>query len=368
MTRAARDGPGAQAPAYGQGNGGECPRAAPPEPQLDYSHFSLDRDGRFRSASDTLLALAVGYNVSELLGQHYSTLLAEGEAERVEPWFEQVLAGGTVGPVEVEVVRKDGERIWVRLTAMPQVEAGEVVGVDCVAQDATEEVRARVEVPRLRQLHESIVDSISAGIVVVDAQHAIVGWNRHMENWFQMGREEALGRPAIDLFPKLAEEGLAAWLSVALEGGDPFSLARWRHESERRSATFYVDISVVSLRAADSDVIGALLLFEDVSHEVALEDELRRSEQLATIAQTAAAVNHEVNNPLATVLGNAELLMRHCTDDSPTTVKRLKRIAEAASRIAEVTQKLAHVTDPVITEWAPGRTMLDIDRSAAPEE
>lgn len=343
-------------------------RRAARAPQAEFSHFSLDRNGRFIGASDELLAQRVGYRVMELIGQHYSTLLADGEAERIQPWFEQVLGGETVGPIEVEVVCKDGEHVWVRLTAMPHLEAGDVIGVDCVAQDVTDEVHARVELPRLRHLHESIVDSIRAGIVVVDAEHAIVGWNRHMEEWFQMPRDEVLGRPATELFPRLSEEGLDGWLRIALEGGEPFSLARWPHRSERRSATYCIDLSVVPLRAPDGDVIGALLLFDDVSHEVALEGEIRRAEQLTAIAQTAAAVNHEINNPLATVLGNAELLLRHCTDDSATTVKRLTRIAEAATRIAQVTQKLAHVTDPVMTEWAPGRTMLDIHRSAAPDE
>ncbi len=338
------------------------------EPHSDYSQFSLDSDGRFLGAADDRLATRVGYGVAELVGQHYSTLLAEGQAESVQWWLDRVLAGERVGPVEVEVVRKGGDNIWIQFTATPRLEGERIVGVDCLAREVTEEVHARTELPRLRQLHESIVESIRVGILVVDSQKSIVAWNRHMEEWFQMGRQEAMGRRVTELFPKLTEEGLEEWLGVVMEGGEPFVLTRWCHESERRHATFHIDLSVVPLRCSDGDVLGALLLFEDVSDEVKLEAELRKSDQLATIAQTAAAVNHEINNPLATILGNAELLLRQCSDKSPTTVKRLKRIAEATGRMAEVTQKLAKIVDPVVTEWAPGMTMLDIERSAAPEK
>jgi PAS domain S-box-containing protein len=354
-----------QSPTSGQRNIGEGDQSAPQALDGPYSQFSLDRKGRFIDASDELLAQSIGYRSTELIGQHYSTLLVEGQETRVRSWFARVLEGQTVGPVEVKTLRRSGDHIWVRFTAMPRLEGDEVVGIDCIAQDVTAEVHARAELPRLKQLHESIVDSIRVGIVVVDAEHTIVGWNRHMEEWFQMARRNAIGHPVTELFPKLAGEGLESWIKATIEGGEPFSMPRWCHESERRHAVYYIDASVVPLRAPDDDVIGALLLFEDVSHEVALEEELRRSEQLTTIAQTAAAVNHEINNPLAAVLGNAELLLRHCSDESPTTARRLRRIAEGAGRIAEVTQKLVRVTDPVVTEWAPGHTMLDIERSAS---
>ncbi len=357
-----------QASTSDQRNTGRRDQSVPEALDSPYSQFSLDREGRFIGANDELLAQSIGYSSTELIGQRYSALLAEGQEERVRSWFGRVLDGETVGPVEVKTLRKGGDYIWIRFTAMPRFEGDEVVGVDCIAQDVTDEVHARAELPRLKQLHESIVDSIRVGIVVVDAEHTIVGWNRHMEEWFQMARRNAIGHPVTELFPKLAVEGLESWIKATIEGGEPFSMPRWCHESERRHAVYYIDASVVPLRAPDDDVIGALLLFEDVSHEVALEEELRKSEQLTTIAQTAAAVNHEINNPLAAVLGNAELLLRHCNDDSPTTERRLKRIAEGAGRIAEVTQKLVHVTDPVVTEWAPGHTMLDIDRSASEGE
>jgi nitrogen-specific signal transduction histidine kinase len=85
---------------------------------------------------------------------------------------------------------------------------------------------------------------------------------------------------------------------------------------------------------------------------------------VAAITETAVAANHEINNPLFSVLGEAQLLLRKYKGEDEETLRRLRMIEESALRISCVTKKLANLADPVVKEY-PGITshMIDIDKS-----
>jgi len=88
-----------------------------------------------------------------------------------------------------------------------------------------------------------------------------------------------------------------------------------------------------------------------------------RSERLSAIMHTSVAVNHEINNPLTAILGNAQLLLTRKEHLDQETIEKLKIIEENALKIKEVTQNLLRIIEPVITEYAGGVKMLDIERS-----
>ncbi|MCI0530717.1 MAG: hypothetical protein L0Y74_02035 [candidate division Zixibacteria bacterium] len=88
-----------------------------------------------------------------------------------------------------------------------------------------------------------------------------------------------------------------------------------------------------------------------------------KSARLNAILETAAALNHEVNNPLTAVLGNAQLLLLLADKLSPEVVEKLKAIEESALRIREVTSRLMKIIEPVTVEYASGLKMIDIHKS-----
>jgi PAS domain S-box-containing protein len=94
------------------------------------------------------------------------------------------------------------------------------------------------------------------------------------------------------------------------------------------------------------------------------QQSLIKSERIAAITETSIAANHEINNPLFSILGQAQLLLREYKDRDEETMRRLKTIEESALRIACVTKKLANLADPVVKAY-PGLVtpMIDIDRS-----
>jgi len=112
-------------------------------------------------------------------------------------------------------------------------------------------------------------------------------------------------------------------------------------------------------------------------YQVSLEqfDKLREDfkertekEKLSAIRQTAAGLNHEINNLLMTIVGNADLLLLTKDNLDSETIKRLKRIEENAMEIREIIQALTKIIEPVIVEYPLGVKMLDIKKSRKKEE
>jgi C4-dicarboxylate-specific signal transduction histidine kinase len=101
----------------------------------------------------------------------------------------------------------------------------------------------------------------------------------------------------------------------------------------------------------------------DVSEIKRLQDELLEKEKLAIFTQTAIAVNHEINNPLAPILGNAQLLLRDEEKFDAVSLKRIRSIERNAQRIYAITQKLREIQKPVAKKYVGRTEMLDIHDS-----
>lgn len=95
----------------------------------------------------------------------------------------------------------------------------------------------------------------------------------------------------------------------------------------------------------------------------AISKEREAALKTEAVQETAAAINHEINNPLMAVMGNVELLLRKESQIDPETRDKLRRIHEAASRIRQVTQNLMRIVDARYAPYPGGSSILDIDAS-----
>ena len=90
----------------------------------------------------------------------------------------------------------------------------------------------------------------------------------------------------------------------------------------------------------------------------AVEAALANAQRLAAIGETALAVQHEINNPLAALMGNAELLL---LDPLPPEQQEQARvIVEQSKRIAAVVRRLSAVSGVGSVEYLKGARMLDL--------
>jgi two-component system NtrC family sensor kinase len=209
-----------------------------------------------------------------------------------------------------------------------------------------------LEFQTLRDFSENIVESINVGVLACDLEQRVEGWNSAMEKLYGLRRAEAVGRRLGAIFPP----ELLAELPQALEPRRTLSLYKFRLRTADGQQRI-VNLSTVPLVGKDDQVLGRLVIFNDVTERVELEDQLIQAEKLSSIGLLSAGVAHEVNTPLAVITSQAQMLMRQMPPDDPRA-RTLDRIIKQAFRAAEIVNHLLKFSRVSGSEYAE----LDLNR------
>jgi signal transduction histidine kinase len=109
-----------------------------------------------------------------------------------------------------------------------------------------------------------------------------------------------------------------------------------------------VNAAVVPLRAADESgitTVGTIVIIEDVTRRVQLEEQLQISEKMASIGLLAAGVAHEVNTPLTGISSYAQLLLEDLSADDPRR-DTLEKIEVQTRRVSTIANSLLNLARP----------------------
>lgn len=211
--------------------------------------------------------------------------------------------------------------------------------------EVSELVRIEKIQSRARTFVEGVLNNLDRGVVVLDGEFRVTLFNHHQGQIFErIGVDPSMlaviGAPVAERFPVLPPDDWETIRTQVVLGGELVTRSRVPYPP---GAPFsYFSVTVVPHIEAASGEVGAVCITEDMTRLVALQDELMRHERLATVAQMVLSLNHEINNPLQTVLGMADVLVysRACEG---TVHERIVTIREAALRIAEVVGRLREI-------------------------
>jgi two-component system sensor histidine kinase PilS (NtrC family) len=215
----------------------------------------------YRQGAVTSLVLAlVGY-----LGLVLLVAPRAGAASRTLPWVHvgAFAATAALAGYLAELLRRTGEQLAERESDLATITA----------------------------LHESIVQSVTSGLLTLDSQGRVTFLNRAGEQMTGLTRRQTQGQPA------------AAWFSAFR-----FDTARGETDLDVPAGRLRLGYSTFPLVAAGGGPLGTAVIFQDLTHLRAMEERLGRSERLADLGRLAAGLAHELRNPLASMLGSVELL------------------------------------------------------------
>ncbi|HKS94982.1 MAG TPA: ATP-binding protein [Terriglobia bacterium] len=186
----------------------------------------------------------------------------------------------------------------------------------------------------LKDFNENIIESINAGVLASNLEDRVEAWNSALEKLYDLPREEAVGKKLAEVFPP----ELMAELPRVSEQTPSLSLYKF-HLETRAGRRLIVNVSTAPLRGKEGEVLGRLLIFNDLTERVNLEDQLVQAEKLSSIGLLAAGVAHEVNTPLAVVTSQAQMLTRQWPPEE-SAKGALDRIVKAAFRASEIVNSL----------------------------
>ncbi len=200
-------------------------------------------------------------------------------------------------------------------------------------------------VDELSELHQRVVQSMNSGLITLDLNGCVTSANPAAETI--LGAAVPLGTPVHKLLPLQ----------------DPLPRRRGR---EHRFEVAIPDLvrgrrllggHLASLRGANGQETGQLLLFQDLTELKALEERTRISERLAAIGQLAAGLAHELRNPLASISGCVQLLQR---EDTPAGVSSrvLGILDRETQRVGAIVSDFLDLARP----QPPSETVLNLPR------
>lgn len=207
------------------------------------------------------------------------------------------------------------------------------------------------QLQRHRLLLAHILDTSVDGIVTLDARDRISTWNHGAEQIFGYSESEILGQHASILYPpeEDAETQLVAMRTAVEEAG--VMRAHSGERITRDGRRIRTEISATSLRDASGHYAGRASIIRDVTERDRIRDALARQESLAAIGEMAAAVAHEIKNPLAGIGGAVKVIGRGFkSDDSRHEV--IEEIQNQVRRLDETIRDLLTFARPTTPRFA----------------
>ena len=216
------------------------------------------------------------------------------------------------------------------------------------------------ELGRMREFNDNIIESLEDGLIVFDENERIVRWNHALEHFYGASRAAAIGRPLSDVFDVSFVEALRAARHENPRGAtlSKIPLGARHAGSGAEPRKLMVNATAIPLQslAGPGEVVGTILLMEDVTERVRLEEQLQISEKMASIGLLAAGVAHEVNTPLTGISSFTQMLLDGADPSDPRTVL-LEKIERQTFRAAKIVNGLLTLSRP----GTPGGERRDLD-------
>jgi PAS domain S-box-containing protein len=325
----------------------------------------IDAEARLLFSNPKARAIT-GYDETELRGRRMGELFAPEDASRARDLKEGFARGHYPQQIDLHVVCKDGRVATLSLSFNSVLrEEGAVL---CSFRDVTQERAVEAELKQTKDFLQRVIDSSVDAIISADMKGQVLLFNRAAERIYGTSQTTMIGSDVRKMYP----EGVAGQIMRAMRTGNGRIEGLRTEIVDAKGDRVPVLLSAALILDGEQRV-GSVGVFTDLRERVHMEqklaqaqEQIRAQERQAIIAELAGAAAHELNQPLTSVMGYAELLKRRLANDS-TSNNAAEVIFNEAERMAEIVRKIGKITKYETKSYVGRARILDLDKATETE-
>lgn len=305
----------------------------------------LDRDMTIRTVNSAHERLC-GLSKEVIIGENFFDVFpidTEENRDMIRTVLEGCIEGKSHRLSNYEYSRR-GQTLYLNISFNPLVLHGKVEGIILSSSDVTEEVKLKEvlrdyaakleelvrertdELLSEKEKLDAIVETLDAGLFLVDSTKKITWINRTLREWLGDGMTEDIDLDSI-------YKGNSLHRAIV---GDKIIQEVVHHDFGKRKGFF--QITSTPLLAPDGSS-QTLVLIQDITEMKKMEERLMKSEKLSALARISAGVAHEIGNPLTSISSYVQILRE--MDHDEFTRESLDTIAKHINRIADIVRQMS---------------------------
>ncbi|MCP4147687.1 MAG: PAS domain S-box protein [bacterium] len=254
-------------------------------------------------------------------------LLVEGLSSRIKN-------GHSLIGAEIELINKHGNFFPIKYSAAGiKNQQGDILGIVVILSDITENKKAEEELRHLRNLLSNIVNSMPSVLVGIDVEGRVTQWNKEAERRTGVGADSARGQILRDVFPQMGD--IMELADQSIKTGNPLKDSKVTRI--QKGKTFYDDVTVYPL--VSNGIDGAVIRLDDISDRVHMEEMMIQSEKMLSVGGIAAGMAHEINNPLAGILQNIQVLKNRISKELRANARIAAECGTTIDAIADYSER-----------------------------
>jgi PAS domain S-box-containing protein len=334
------------------------------------------RDGR-RTYFNRRWLEVVGCDLDEALGHRWLGHVHPDDREVVAKTIATAVDERRPFTLDYRICRHDGEQRWVIDHGVPRrADAGGFTGYIGSAVDVTELKAAQEALLESNALRSAIFGSLYGNVVAIDRNGTVIAVN---ESWLRLAEEHGVDPARVSVganYFKVCQAAAAiidadastvrAAVADVLTGGSPRAYVEYL--SRGAGGDRWFDLTVEPFRRPEG---GAVVSHVDVTRRRQAEDEAQRQREdlahtlrVTTLGELAASLAHEINQPLAAIVTNAQATIRLMGAGAASTAdirEALLDIASDGKRASDIIRRLRALSRK---EHVPAQP-LDVNELAA---
>ncbi|PWT88275.1 MAG: hypothetical protein C5B56_09015, partial [Proteobacteria bacterium] len=298
--------------------------------------FFATPDGRFLDVNDAMVRMLGYHSREELLRSDVSPHLYPAPEAR-ERFLHALTERGVLRNYEETLRRKDGTLLHSlqNITAVHD-SRGRIVQIRGLMLDVTEQKTYQAQLQRERDFNQKILNTTQSMILVLDTAGLISYANRRC---YEAGYEESalIGHRLVDWVEASHRADFESALETTANGHQVDNIELRVKRGDGSMGHFSISLS--PMRDEQDAVNSIVVVMTDITDAAMLQAKLAHSEKMATIGRLVSGVAHEVNNPLAAILGFTDLLLEN-PEVPPAAREDLQIILQETQRTKDIVQDL----------------------------